>query len=226
MCALSIELEALGDYSLACGLEGGSGIGQKLAAERGVLVNDGQIGDAHGHQFLREALRFIRIAGAHVEDRTVLGLAQRHGTALGGDIWNLGFIHQPHDALVVGRSHAGDQRHGVGVCNHLAHVFFRTLGVIAVVHGHEFDFTAVDAARIGLCQACVQALLEFASQAGQRARSAQRAADRNRFAVHGVLQTHCAGRGCPEKACACGHQRLGELTALHGLYPQRKRAGL
>jgi len=44
--------------------------------------------------------------------------------------------------------------------------------------------------------------------------------------VNGFWKTHSAGRGCPEKACAGGHQRLGELTALHGLYPQRKRAGL
>ncbi|MNV47516.1 hypothetical protein D3C71_1393860 [compost metagenome] len=195
---------------------------QKLAAKRRVLVHDGQVVHAHGHQLLRQALGFVGVAGAHVEHRAVLGLAQRRGAALRGHVGDLCLVHQGHDALVVGRAHARDKRHHIGIGNQLAHVVFRAGGVIAVVHCQQLDLAAVDALGIGLRKAGVQSLLEFLAQAGQRTAGTQRAANGHHLGVHGVLHTHGAGRSGQQQAGAGGHKGLGELATLHGKNSQTK----
>jgi hypothetical protein len=170
--------------------------------------------DAHAHQALHQALHFIGVAGAHVEDVARV-LAQRGCARERRHIRHTRFFHQGQDGGVVGRAHARQQRKGRALADHLLDVVDGALGHIAVVHHVQLQGAAVHAAAcVDLGDGRLGALAQVGAKTGQRAAEGGRAADGERLATDAAL----LGKGIAHKGgCRKGSGGVRDkLATLHG----------
>ena len=192
------------------------GILQHFAAVGVVQVNDADVLEAHAGQTLHQAAYFVGIAGTHME-HVAGALAQGRSPGEWRHIRNARVLNHRQNARVVGRAHAGHQRKGTALADHLLDVFGGALRHVAIIQDLQLHHAAVDAAaRVDLRQRSFCALLDVAPEPGQGAREGSRAPNRQALAADAcVLRKSIAHQRRGSQAGGQARGNSDKLATLH-----------